>query len=68
MPDEHSPVQHALVLRRVNPNQGIARFYSLMVSATCSTRSGSSAIGAGSAPTAGSLSRCSRLRSRPGGA
>jgi predicted DNA-binding WGR domain protein len=31
MPDERSPIQHALVLRRVDPDQGIARFYSLMV-------------------------------------
>jgi predicted DNA-binding WGR domain protein len=30
-PDERSPIQHALVLRRVDPDQGIARFYSLMV-------------------------------------
>ncbi len=31
MPDERSPIQHALVLRRVNPDRGIARFYSLLI-------------------------------------
>ena len=31
MPDERSPIQHALVLRRVDPDRGVARFYSLMV-------------------------------------
>ena len=31
MPDERSPVQHALILRRIEPDQGVARFYSLMV-------------------------------------
>lgn len=30
MPDECSPVQHDLVLGRVDPEQGIWRFYSLM--------------------------------------
>jgi predicted DNA-binding WGR domain protein len=29
--DKRSPVQHALVLHKVDPDQGIARFYSLMV-------------------------------------
>ena len=31
MTDERSPIQHALVLRQVDPDQGVARFYSLMV-------------------------------------
>jgi hypothetical protein len=30
MPDERSPIQHALVLRRLDPDQGIARFIDLM--------------------------------------
>jgi predicted DNA-binding WGR domain protein len=29
--DTRSPVQHALVLHKVNPDRGVARFYSLMV-------------------------------------
>ena len=29
--DEHSPIRHVLVLRRIDPDQGMARFYSLMV-------------------------------------
>jgi predicted DNA-binding WGR domain protein len=29
--DKRSPVQHALVLHRIEPDQGVARFYSLMV-------------------------------------
>jgi hypothetical protein len=29
--DERSPVQHYLVLHRVEPEQGIRRFYSLMI-------------------------------------
>ncbi len=31
MPDEHSPIRHHLVLHRRNPEEGIARFYSLMI-------------------------------------
>jgi predicted DNA-binding WGR domain protein len=32
MPDElHSPIQHHLVLHRIDPEQGIRRFYSLMI-------------------------------------
>jgi hypothetical protein len=31
MPDERSPVQHALVLHRVEPDRGIARFYPLLI-------------------------------------
>ncbi|HEX2135604.1 MAG TPA: WGR domain-containing protein [Microvirga sp.] len=31
MPDECSPIQHHLVLHRRPPEQGIARFYSLMI-------------------------------------
>ena len=31
MPDERSPVRHALVLRRVEPDRGMARFYALRV-------------------------------------
>ncbi len=31
MPDERSPIQHALVLRRVDPDCCVAPFYSLMV-------------------------------------
>ena len=31
MPDERSPVQHALILRRIEPDQGVARFYSLLI-------------------------------------
>jgi predicted DNA-binding WGR domain protein len=29
--DKRSPVQHALVLHRVEPDRGIARFYSLLI-------------------------------------
>lgn len=29
--DDRSPVQHYLVLHRVEPEQGIRRFYSLMI-------------------------------------
>jgi predicted DNA-binding WGR domain protein len=29
--DERSPIQHALVLRRVDPDRRMARFYSLIV-------------------------------------
>ena len=29
--DERSPVQHHLVLHRIDPEQGIRRFYSLMI-------------------------------------
>jgi predicted DNA-binding WGR domain protein len=29
--DERSPVQHHLVLHRIDPGQGIRRFYSLMI-------------------------------------
>jgi predicted DNA-binding WGR domain protein len=31
MPDARSPIQHHLVLHRVDPEQGVARFYSLMI-------------------------------------
>ncbi len=31
MPDARSPVQHHLVLHRRDPEQGVARFYSLMI-------------------------------------
>jgi predicted DNA-binding WGR domain protein len=31
MPDKRSPVQHALVLYRVDPDRGVARFYLLTV-------------------------------------
>jgi predicted DNA-binding WGR domain protein len=32
MPDElRSPIKHHLVLHRINPEQGIRRFYSLMI-------------------------------------
>ncbi len=32
MPDElRSPIQHHLVLHRIDPEQGIRRFYSLMI-------------------------------------
>jgi predicted DNA-binding WGR domain protein len=32
MPDElRSPIKHHLVLHRCNPEQGVARFYSLMI-------------------------------------
>jgi predicted DNA-binding WGR domain protein len=29
--DKRSPVQHALVLHKVDPDQGVARFYSLLI-------------------------------------
>jgi predicted DNA-binding WGR domain protein len=29
--DERSPIQHHLVLHRIDPEQGIRRFYSLMI-------------------------------------
>jgi len=31
MPDERSPIQHALILGRVDPDRGVARFYSLLI-------------------------------------
>ena len=31
MPDECSPIRYALVLRRIDPDRRMARFYSLMV-------------------------------------
>jgi predicted DNA-binding WGR domain protein len=31
MSDARSPVQHHLVLHRIDPAQGVARFYSLMI-------------------------------------
>jgi predicted DNA-binding WGR domain protein len=31
VPDARSPVQHHLVLHRIEPEQGVARFYSLMI-------------------------------------
>jgi predicted DNA-binding WGR domain protein len=32
MPDEHrSPIKHHLVLHRIDPEQRVARFYSLMI-------------------------------------
>ena len=31
MPDERSPIWHHLVLHRCYPEQGIARFYSVMI-------------------------------------
>jgi predicted DNA-binding WGR domain protein len=31
VPDERSPVQHHLVLHRIGPEQGVGRFYSLMI-------------------------------------
>jgi predicted DNA-binding WGR domain protein len=29
--DTRSPVQHALVLRKIDPDRGVARFYSLII-------------------------------------
>ena len=31
MPDERSPIKHHLVLHRIDPEQRIRRFYSLMI-------------------------------------
>jgi predicted DNA-binding WGR domain protein len=31
MPDAHSPIRHHLVLHRIDPEQRVARFYSLMI-------------------------------------
>src|SRR4051812_11515828 len=31
MDDERSPIQHALVLHRIDPDRHVARFYSLMI-------------------------------------
>jgi predicted DNA-binding WGR domain protein len=31
MPDERSPIRHHLVLHRRNPEEGVARFYSVMI-------------------------------------
>jgi predicted DNA-binding WGR domain protein len=31
MPDERSPIQHRLVLHRIDLEQGVWRFYSLMI-------------------------------------
>jgi predicted DNA-binding WGR domain protein len=31
MPDACSPIQHHLVLHRIDPEQGVRRFYSLMI-------------------------------------
>jgi hypothetical protein len=29
--DTRSPVQHAVVLHRIDPNRGVARFYAILV-------------------------------------
>ncbi len=31
MDEEHSPIQHVLVLRRMEPERNVARFYALMI-------------------------------------
>jgi len=31
MPDERSPIEHVLVLHRIDPDRRLARFYSLMI-------------------------------------
>ena len=31
MDDERSPIQHALVLHRIDPDRHVARYYSLMI-------------------------------------
>jgi predicted DNA-binding WGR domain protein len=31
MPDERSPIRHHLVLHRIDPEQGVRRFYGLMI-------------------------------------
>ena len=31
MPDEHSPVRHILALRRIDPEQNLSRFYTLVI-------------------------------------
>ncbi len=31
MDDAHSPIQHTLVLRRIEPELNVARFYALMI-------------------------------------
>ena len=31
VPDPLSPIQHVVMLRRIDPEQGMARFYSLMI-------------------------------------
>jgi predicted DNA-binding WGR domain protein len=31
VPDARSPIQHHLVLHRIEPEQGVRRFYSLMI-------------------------------------
>jgi predicted DNA-binding WGR domain protein len=31
MPDARSPLQHQVVLHRIDPEQGVRRFYSLMI-------------------------------------
>jgi predicted DNA-binding WGR domain protein len=31
MPDARSPIQHHLVLQRIDPEQGVRRFYSLLI-------------------------------------
>jgi hypothetical protein len=31
MPDEHSPVRHTLALRRIDPEQNLSRFYTLVI-------------------------------------
>ena len=64
--DKRSPVQHALVLHRIEPDRGIARFYSLLIErdlfGTIRLVRNWGRIGT----TAASWRRCSRPRSRPG--
>jgi len=57
MLDARSPIRHPLVLYRRDPEQGRARFFSLMIERDCSARSGWSATGGLSTPIARSGSR-----------
>jgi len=51
MDDERSPIWFHLVLHRIDPGQGIRRFYSLMIKRICSGPCAWCGTGAGSAAT-----------------
>jgi hypothetical protein len=66
MPDElRSPIKHHLVPHRIDQEQGVRRFYSLMIERDLFGTIRLVRPGAGSAPTGRSWSGCSRPRSRP---
>jgi predicted DNA-binding WGR domain protein len=65
VPDElRSPIKHHLVLHRIDPEQGVRRFYSLMIERDLFGTIRLVRNWGGLAPTAANSSRSSRPRSR----